>query len=94
LGPLSALFLDDDFIPNVFKAKNLGVTFCFDLNWGDHVSTICRKVYGTVAGLRRLAEFTPFAVRMQLVVLLVILFLIYCNCVYFALDFYSLRKLT
>jgi hypothetical protein len=31
---------------------------------------------------------------MRLVVALVIPFFIYCNCVYFALDSYSLRKLT
>jgi hypothetical protein len=31
-GPLPALFLGDDFIPFVFKAKNLGVTFSYDLN--------------------------------------------------------------
>jgi hypothetical protein len=47
LGPLSALFLgdDDDFIPYVFKAKNLGITFSYDLNWGDHVSTICPVIF-------------------------------------------------
>jgi hypothetical protein len=54
----------------------------------------CRKVYGALAGLRRLADVTPFAVRMRLVVALVIPFFIYCDCVYFALDSYSLRKLT
>jgi hypothetical protein len=59
LGPLPALFLDDDFMPYVFKAKNLGVTFSYDLNWGDHVSTICLKVYGVLAGLRRLACVIP-----------------------------------
>jgi hypothetical protein len=31
---------------------------------------------------------------MQFVVALVIFFFIYCNCVYFALNFYSLRKPT
>jgi hypothetical protein len=35
LGPLPALFLDDDFIPYVFKAKNLGVTFSNYPCWGD-----------------------------------------------------------
>jgi hypothetical protein len=39
LGPLPALFHGDDIIPYVFKAKNSGVTFNYDLN--DHVSTIC-----------------------------------------------------
>jgi hypothetical protein len=34
LGPLMALFLGDDFIPYDFTAKNLGVTFSYDLNWG------------------------------------------------------------
>jgi hypothetical protein len=92
LGPLPALFLDDDFIPYVFKAKNLGVNFSYNLNWGDHASKIFRKVYGALAGLRRLADVTPFAVRMRLVVLVIPF--IYCDCVYFALDSYSLRKLT
>jgi hypothetical protein len=68
LGPLPALFLADDFIPYVFQAKILGVTLSYDLNWGDHV--ISRKVYGALAGLKRLAD----AVRMRLVVALVILF--------------------
>jgi hypothetical protein len=40
LGPLSALFLGDDFIPDILKAKNLGVALSYDLNWGDHVSTM------------------------------------------------------
>jgi hypothetical protein len=88
LGPLPALFLDDDFIP--YQAKNLGVTFSYDLNWGDHVSTICHTVYGALAGLRRLVD----AVRMRLVVALVIPFFTYCDCVYIAFDSYSLRKLT
>jgi hypothetical protein len=44
MGPLPALFLGVDFIPYVFKAKNLGVTFSYDLNWGDHVSTIGRSM--------------------------------------------------
>jgi hypothetical protein len=40
------------------------------------------------------AKVTSFAVRMRLVVALVIPFFIYCDCVYFTLDSYSLRKLT
>jgi hypothetical protein len=63
-GRGSCLSLGDDFIPYAFKAKNLGVTFSYDLNWGDHVCTICRKVNGALAGLRRLADVTPFTVRM------------------------------
>jgi hypothetical protein len=94
LGPLPALVFGDDFIPCVFKAKNLGVTFSYDLNWGDHVSSIYRKVYGALAEFRSLADVISFAVRKRLFVALVILFFIYCNCVYFALDSYSLRKLT
>jgi hypothetical protein len=86
LGPFAAVFLGEDFIPYVFKAKNLGVTFSYDLNWGDHVSGICRKVYGAFAGLRRLADVILFAVRMRLVIAFVIPFFIYFDCVYFALD--------
>jgi hypothetical protein len=44
--------------------------------------------YEALAGFRRLADVTPFAVRMRLV----IPFSIYCNSVYFALNSYSLRK--
>jgi hypothetical protein len=40
------------------------------------------------------ADVTPFAGRMRLVVAFVIPFFIYCDCVHFALDSYSLRKLT
>jgi hypothetical protein len=39
-------------------------------------------------------KVTSFAVRLRLVVALVIPFFIYCDCVYFTLDSYSLRKLT
>jgi hypothetical protein len=39
LGPLPALVLGGNFIPYVFNAKNLSVTFSYNLNWGDHVST-------------------------------------------------------
>jgi hypothetical protein len=90
LGPLPTLFLGDDFISYVLKVKNLGVNHSYVLNWGDHVSKICRKVYGALAELRRLADVTPFAVRMRLVDF----FFIYCDLVYFAFDSYSLRKLT
>jgi hypothetical protein len=60
--PLPAIFLGNDFIPYDFKAKNLVVTLSYNLNWGDHVSTICRKVYGALVGLRKLADvpFLPF----------------------------------
>jgi hypothetical protein len=47
-------------------------------------------VYGALIGLRRLADVTPFAVRMRLVVVVVITFFIYCDCVYFELDSYLL----
>jgi hypothetical protein len=57
---------------HVFKVRNLGVTFSYDLNLGDHVSTICRKVYGALARFRRLADVIPFAVHMRLFVALVI----------------------
>jgi hypothetical protein len=49
LGPLPPLLFGDDFILYVFRAKNLGVTFNCDLSWGDHDSTICRKVYEAFA---------------------------------------------
>jgi hypothetical protein len=95
LGPLPALFLPEDFIPYVFKAKNLCATFSYDLNWGEHVSTICRKGYGALAGFRRLVDCHPLRhSHATCCCACEILFFIYCDCVYFALDSYSLRKLT
>jgi hypothetical protein len=66
LGPLSQLFLGDDFIPYVSKAKQIGVTFNYDQSSVEHASTVCLKVYGALAGL--------FADRMRLIVALVIPF--------------------
>jgi hypothetical protein len=45
-------------------AKNLGVTFNYDLSWNVHVSTVCRRVYRALAELRRLVDITPFDVSM------------------------------
>jgi hypothetical protein len=56
LSPLLALFLDDDFIPYVYKAKNISVTFSYD-----HVSIICRKVYRALVVLWRLVVAFRFA---------------------------------
>jgi hypothetical protein len=72
LGPLPAIILGDDFIPYVYKSKNLGVNLNYDLSWSDHVTTVGRKVYVALAGLRRLSNVTPFAVRMRPIVALVI----------------------
>jgi hypothetical protein len=72
------LFLFDDSIP--YKAKNLA-------------STVCRKVYGTLAGLRKLADFIPFAVRMPLIDALVIPFFIpfnYLSKMSFIINFHNI----
>jgi hypothetical protein len=53
----------------VYKTKNLGVTFNYDLSWGDHIRTICHKVYGALTGFRWLmASPPPVAVSMRLIV--------------------------
>jgi hypothetical protein len=59
LGPLPALFLGDDFISYVFKAKNLGITFSYDRNWGDHVSTICHKEPSLGLGDWQMSPLSP-----------------------------------
>jgi hypothetical protein len=82
---LPPLFLSDDFSPYVYIRERT-LVLIYKLSWGDHVSTVCRKVYGTLAGLRILADVTPFAVRMRLIAI--------GDCVYFVLDSYSLRKFT
>jgi hypothetical protein len=49
---------------------------------------------GGLAGLRRLADITPFVVRIRIFVALVNSCYTYSDCFYFALDYFSLRKLT
>jgi hypothetical protein len=94
LGPLAALFLGNDFIPYVLRQRTWALLLVIILIGVIMLAQSAVKVYGDLAGLRRLADVTLFAVRMRLVVALVIPFFIDCDCVYFALDSYSLRKLT
>jgi hypothetical protein len=54
--------------------KTLSFTFNYDLSWGDHVRTVCRKIYGALPGLRKLVVVTPFAVRLLPIVARVISF--------------------
>jgi hypothetical protein len=49
LGPLPPPFLNDDFSPYVYiRLRTL--VLIYKLSWGDHGSTVCRKVYGSFAG--------------------------------------------
>jgi hypothetical protein len=63
LGPLPALFLGDNYIPYVFTRRKLYVIFDYDLNWGDHDSKTCQKVYEGLAGLSSDVSF--FAISLQ-----------------------------
>lgn len=61
------IFLRNEPIELVDKAKNLGVWFNKTLSWDDHISTIIGKVYGSLRNLSMSQCFTPLHTRLMLV---------------------------
>lgn len=91
---LPPILLNNTVIPFSCTVKNLGVMLACDLSWGKYVSEICRKIYGTLHILKRLSYFTPQKLRLQLVKVLIVPYITYCDCLYaLSLDASSLRKL-
>ncbi|XP_075158111.1 uncharacterized protein LOC142231387 [Haematobia irritans] len=60
------LFLAGERIESVNKAKNLGIIFNEFLDWTDHISVVCGKIYGLLRNLWATFTFTPFNIRMLL----------------------------
>ena len=57
VSSLPPILLNDTQNPLVKTLKNLGVTFCEDLTWNFHVSSISKRVHGVLKGLRHRAHF-------------------------------------
>ena len=81
-------------IPYSDSVRDLGVHLNGRFTWGDHVTQICRRVYGALVPLRRLAPFTPEEVRRKIIVAIVLPHFLYCDSVYFNLDSRSSRRLS
>jgi hypothetical protein len=57
IGSSPALFLCDDFIPYIYKSKNIGVNLNNDQCWSDHVSTVCHN--GFIIWETRITKIPP-----------------------------------
>ena len=90
---LPQLFIGDNPINYVEKAKNLGVIFNSKLSGSDHVSYVVSKVYAGLRGLRTSAYFTPFEVRSRLAKQLLLPLFTYAGNVYCKLDSASAHKM-
>ena len=72
VSSLPPILLNGTQIPLVKTIKNLMVTFCEDLTWNSHVSSISKRVHGVLKGLRHRAHFLSWKVKKLLVNALVL----------------------
>ena len=81
-------------IPYAESVRDLGVQLNGRFTWGDHVAQICRRVYGALVPLRRLAAFTPEEIRRKIIVAIGLPRFLYCDSIYFNLDSRSSLRLS
>ncbi len=79
-------------IERVESAKLLGVHFTQLLDWSKHVRHLLTSCYATYT-LRKIKNVTPYNIRKQLVEMLVISKMDYCDIVYDPLPDYQLKRL-
>lgn len=88
-----AVYIGDDVVPFVDKARNLGFIMNSKFTWDSHVSHICSNIY---AGLRRLSKFkksTPTKTKKALAHSLLITHLTYADIVMGSLSYEHRRTL-
>ena len=71
----------------------LGMLFQQNLLWNNHITELTSSCYGVLAVLKKLKQFTPFHIKIQLAEALVLSTLDYCNVLYNALPTYLIRRL-
>ena len=91
VSSLPPIFLNGTQIPLVKTIKNLGVTFCEDLTWNSHVSSISKRVHGVLK--RHRAHFLSWKVKKLLLNALVLPLFDYACLVYCDLSGYLAVKL-
>ena len=72
--------LDQNFTPTA-SARNLGITFDKDFNFGQHISLLCRCFYH-IHDLRCICRYLPLSVAKTIATSLVSSRLDYCNSLY------------
>lgn len=77
----------------VTKATNLGVILNTNLSCTDHANYVVSRIYHVLRNLRLSAEFTPEALKIQLVKQLIIPLIDYAALVYSKLDSASMHKI-
>jgi hypothetical protein len=73
--------------------KLLGVSFTDPLNWNEHIKYLTSSCCAVLAVLRKLKHMAPYNLRKQLVEMLVISKLDYCDTVYSPVHDYQLKRL-
>jgi len=61
------IFIDNNEIEYVDRAKNLGVIFNSKLSWNDHIDSLCGKAFNMLRNLWVTQSFTPLKIKILLV---------------------------
>ena len=73
--------------------EDIRVIFTEHLNWNEHIKYLTSSCYGIQATLRKLKHIASYTLRKQLVEMLVISKLDYCDTVYSPLHDYQIKRL-
>ena len=87
------LNLEANVIERVESAKLLGVHFTELLDLSEHVRNLLSSCYATQSTLRKIKNVTPYNICKQLVEMLVISKMDYCDIVYDPVPDYQLKRL-
>lgn len=83
---LPQLKINENAIPYVDHAKNLGVVFNTKLSWSDHIKYIANRVYPLLRRLWKLAYLVPFQTKCRLIKALILPHFFYCDVVYSSMS--------
>ena len=93
LNDLPNISIDGVIIPFTEKVKNLGIIFDQHLSWKPQISELSRKLFSSIASLRRLRNFLPIPTKVALAQSLLLPILDYADCCYLDLKEEQLNKL-
>uniref|UniRef100_A0A1B6H3Y5 Reverse transcriptase domain-containing protein n=1 Tax=Cuerna arida TaxID=1464854 RepID=A0A1B6H3Y5_9HEMI len=78
---INSITVNTTVLPYYDKVKNLGLTINSTLTWGDAVTDIRKKVFGSIHSLKKLQNFLPQHIKLHLVKSLVMPYFTYCSAV-------------
>jgi len=85
--------VNDIIIPFCTSVKNLGVTFDRTLSWDLHIRNVTKRVFQTLAQIRRLFNVMPKETRRMVVESLIMPIFDYCNVLFTNMSSLSTTKL-